>query len=398
MAGEFQAAQRDVPDVIQGMRNANDTVDGRIIKDVQDKIVLVMPKATPYITLTSKIRKKRKATQFRYDVLTKDEYPRVVAAEGALDSDDTSLVLAAGHGDRVAVNYILQNLSTGEQVAVTAVSTDTLTIVRGIGGGAADIADGDLFLFLRQVFEDGSDIGIIKSAKETFDYNYTEIMRRSYGWTDRQINTDMYGGRDTMTEREFQAIEFKKDMELAMIFGKRHSRTESSGKLRTFTGGIDSQITTNRWDLNGALPTESAFIEMMEETMRYGEGGSENGSGEKWLLGSSRWMTVMNKWGGDRMEFRPGDKTLGMDFTKYTSPHGVLNMVKMPLLDRNHPDRAYILDFNHLRYVYHQGRDVKLLKNRQGNAVDGQIEEFIADVGAQVEMEMAHACLLGLPV
>jgi hypothetical protein len=53
---------------------------------------------------------------------------------------------------------------------------------------------------------------------------------------------------------------------------------------------------------------------------------------------------------------------------------------------------------NHVKYVYHQGRDTKLLENRGGNGVDGSTEEYLSDVAIQLELSEAHGKITRLPL
>lgn len=395
---DFVPTTRDAPTMVAGLRNQNTTLSNRIVVDMADEILLYMPSAAPLTTLTGKVRRKRKAIQPRFDWLTKDEFPRTSTVSGAVLVGATTVNVAAGHGDRIAANYVLLNLNTREQILVTAVSTDALTVVRGIGSTAAAMADGDQLVFLRPVFEDGSDIGTLKSVKEADEYNYTEIIRTAFGWTRRQANTDMYGGRDPMTERKWQGIEHEKSIEHMMYFGRRHTRTGSGGNLQTFSGGLEYFIQSNIWDLNSNKPSERAWLEFLEEVMRWGEGGNQQGAGTKYLIASSRWVTEINGWAQDRVEYRPSDTTLGISMMEFKSPHGRVMIIKSPILDYAHPDFAFLVDLNHIRYAYLQNSDTMLLKEREGNGVDGSEEEYLSDVGCQVELEASHAILKGLPV
>lgn len=393
---DFVAAQRDAPTIQSGLRDPNSTQSARIKIDMADEIFLYMPSAAPLTALTSKFRKKRKVENYRFDILEKDEFPRSLVVSGAQTAGDTALEVATGHGDRAAAGYILLNTRTREQVRVSSVSTDTLTVVRAIGTGNSAMLDGDTLVFLRSVSEDGSDIGTLKSVKETNIYNYTEIMRRPFGWTRRQAGMGMYGGRDPQTERKWQGIEHEKDKENMFYFGRRYSRTGSGGKLETYSGGLEHFITSNIWDLNGIKPTERAWIEFMEEAMRWGMGGNQSGSGTKYLFASSRWCSEMNSWALDKLEYRPMDTVLGIKAMEYQSPHGKIMVIKSPILDYAHQDYAFLVDLNHVRYTYFD--DTSLLKDREANGIDGVEEEFLSDIGLEVTIESSHALLKGLPV
>jgi hypothetical protein len=396
---------RDPATVVSGLRNQNTTLSNRIIVDMSDTIHRVLPEAAPLTTMTSAFKNKRKVTQPQFDFLEKDKYPRILTVNGAVVGASATINVATGQGTSVAAGYMLRNTRTGEQVRVTSVATDALTVGRGKGSQVLDMADGDTLIFTRSVSEDGADIGVLKSVKETRDYNYTEIIRRPYGWTRRQAQTAMYGGKDTATERRSQAIEHEIDKELTAYFGRRYSEVGSGGNLITYTGGLEDKVTSNRWNLNGIEPTERAWIEFLEEALRWGDGGylgggkakaSGAGSATKYGFFSSRWMTFFASWGLEKLRFTTSDKSLGMDFVKYQSPHGVVMLTKSPVLDMFAPDMGIIVDLNHFAYAYFT--DTILLKDRELPGVDGMEEEYLSDIGWEITIQESHSILTGIPV
>ena len=393
---EFNPNPRTDPTLVSGTRGPESQNAARVVVDMQDEILLYQPEATPLLTLTGKMRKKREAVNARFEWLEKDEYPRSLEVTAAADSDDTAISVVAGQDARVFVGAVVINLRTGENILVNAAPTSGSlgTVVRGIGGGAADIVIGDKLLYAFNAYEDGSGLGVLKSIQEFNEYNYTQIIRTPFGFTGRDLVTELYGGRDEMTETKWQAIEHKKSIEYAMAFGKRDLRTPAH--QQTFTKGVDSFLVTNRWNVEGVSLTERAFVDFLEIAMKWGKGGNQNGSGTKYLLCSSRWLTEINGWVGDRLRYKPIDDSIGFAAQEFNSPHGNVELLRWPLLDYFHPDRAFLLDFNHIRYVYLRARDTKLYVDRQANDIDGKTNEYLSDVGVQVNFEHAHSALFGL--
>ena len=54
---------------------------------------------------------------------------------------------------------------------------------------------------------------------------------------------------------------------------------------------------------------------------------------------------------------------------------------------------AIILDTKDLRYRYVD--DTQLLKDRQGNGVDGVIDEYLTEAGLEILQEKTHAVVTG---
>jgi Family of unknown function (DUF5309) len=383
--------------MISGQRGPEQLNSVRVKPDVSETILFYVPEATPLLTLTGLMRDKRMATQRQFQWLERDEYPRVTVSSTAYDDDDVSIVVATGTGSRFAVPYLIQNLATDEIMRVTAISTDTLTVTRGIGGTAAPIAIGDKLLFLASAFEDGADLGTLKTIQDFNLYNYTQIIRTPFGFTGRDLETELFGGRDEKTETKAATIEHKKSIEQVMYFGKRSLAT-ATHEITT-TGGLKYFISTNAWNVSGTPLNKRTFDEFLEEGMKWGLGGNQSkGSGLKYLLCSSRWLTEINSFANPGLRYETLDETIGLAATAYISPHGKVRMMHSPLLDRNHKDHAFLVDPNHLRYVYHRGRDTSLLRDRQLPGIDGESSEYLSDVGIEVSFEHAHAILTGVSV
>lgn len=393
----FDNNPRPVPVTIDGLRDPGSMISARVIADVADEILFIEPKSAPLTAISGAINKKQKATQYRVDWLEKDPYPRKVTVNGAQTSGSTTINVVAGQGVRVPTNGVYMNLRTREQVLVTGIATDALTVVRAIGGFGAAVNDGDELLLTRQVFPDGARSGDMKSVQERDEFNYCEIIRTKVGWTGRQVNTDMFGGKDPSTERRAASIEHMKSIEYAFLFGRRFSRTAASGKLQTFMGGLEHYISSNVWDLAGTEPTLRAFEEFLEVVMQYGPNGKRFGGGDKMFFCSDRWLTVFDTWKDGKLEMTPIDDSLDIKVAQIVTSHGTLTIVPEPLLTDDHAGWGFVLDMGALTYRYHQGRDTKLLENRQDNDADQVIEEYFSDICLQVGEEMAHGIVKGLP-
>jgi hypothetical protein len=143
---------RDPATVVSGLRNQNTTLSNRIIVDMSDTIHRVLPEAAPLTTMTSAFKNKRKVTQPQFDFLEKDKYPRILTVNGAVVGASATINVATGQGTSVAAGYMLRNTRTGEQVRVTSVATDALTVGRGKGSQVLDMADGDTLILYVCVF------------------------------------------------------------------------------------------------------------------------------------------------------------------------------------------------------------------------------------------------------
>lgn len=401
MTGQFQPNPSQEPTAISGYRAPEDQQSAKLRIDMSDKILLYAPSATPFLTMSGKVKGKRiaKAATFRW--LEKDQEPRRFTATVAIDDVTTTLTATAGDTARVATFDLLRNLRTGEHFLVTVASatSTTTTVTRGIGGASSAVLAGDDFMILAPSFADNALTGDFKSIQEYDNYNYTQIFKTPFGFSGRDIVTDFYGGDEVMNETKWQAIKHKRSIEYALLFGKRHVIAASgSTKQRTMTGGLDYYITTNRWDVSGVGMTKRAFDEMLVEGLRWGRGGYLDGAGSKVLLHSGRIGVDINSWvssDGSALQYQVLDKQIGFAAKRYVSPAGEVLLLHDPLLDEFFPDRAFLVDFNHVDYCPLNKRDTRLESDIQENDRDGQAFQYKTDAGVQVEFEKSHVAITG---
>lgn len=400
--GGFTPVPRTDPTVHTGVRDTYN-VGSRIVDDVFPEVLMRDPNAAPLTVITSLLRKTRTVSHYKFDVFEKDLLPRRIVIAAAVTSGATSITASTGQGARAAVNYVFMNTRTREHVLVTAVSTDTLTVTRGIGGVQDAMDAGDVLDFQRPVFVDGASKGTYKSTKEDTQYNYCEIIRTGFGFTRRDAHTAQHGGKDPAMERKAQGVEHAISIEKSGMFGRRHSLVDAtSGRLQTFAGGLEFFIKSNVWDLNNTTPTLGMIYEFLETAMTYGDSGNRQGNGSKYLLASPRWLSLFVALIDNQIRYvnpqtREGVR-IGLKIGVIDSPHGELKIIRHPLLVGDHADMAFMLDLNHVRKVVFEGGDTKLLRDREDPSVDGSEEEYLSDIGWQIDLEDAHGIWRGLPL
>src|SRR5262249_8867376 len=148
----------------------------------------------------------------------------------------------------------------GEGIQVTKVATDTLTIVRGIGaslGGiaAAAINANDVFLVVADAQPQGSDFPSPRYLAPVLGFNYTQITRTTWGFTDTQTATKLYGGREPAKEAVRQARVHKRKWEAIGFWGARSftAAAPPENEPQGTAGGALEFIKTFKRDCNGPL-------------------------------------------------------------------------------------------------------------------------------------------------
>ena len=89
---------------------------------------------------------------------------------------------------------------------------------------------------------------------------------------------------------------------------------------------------------------------------------------------------------------KPLDKTYGIQISTYVTAFGTVNLVHQKLFVGEYSGWAFLIDLDCFRYRYLNDSDTKLMTNIQANDVDGEIDQYISEVG--LERKQAPLCSL----
>lgn len=390
------------PTPVDGERGITGVTTQRIPLQVDDRILFRRPNASPVVTFTKAIRGKKTVTNREFGWFFQDLFPRQSSvADATLDTVATTLNVAAGEGKRFHKNAVVLNADTREVFRVSAVATDALTIVRL--QNPKNMVQGNRLLILGSAYEDAANKGTLKNVAESYNSNYTQTVRTPWGFSRRQKHTDLYGGRDPKVIKEQKTTEHAIDMEQIALFGRKFKRsvTNSQGTFEeTYSGGLEYFLDSgNVWDLQGDTPSLGDFNKALEIYMSEGDGGYINSKGDakKYLIHGPAWGTLFDSWFADRIQYRIADQAIQIRVGFIETSHGVIGLLRHPLLMGVNAGMAFLLDFNHIEFKVHEGGDTVLREEIQAPDVDGEEHEFLTDFGLKVENTPAHAIFRNLP-
>lgn len=294
-----------------------------------------------------------------------------------------SVVLAAGQGARVSVGDVIRFVASGYTFLVTAISTDTLTLSNELGGatGTVDLSSLEAWI-IGNANEEGAGLRAIKGTSATEKTGYCQIFRTPFGVTETSKNTKTFiRENDLDYQRRKKAIEHMVDIERAFFFSKKQKITTGTHPRR-FTDGVLNIISTYA-DAN--IDTEAEFETFLEDAFRHG-------NAEKYAFCGAAFISQVNLWAKNKLQIVQGEKTYGLTIIKYVSPHGTLNLIKHDLLTgATYGNYCVVLDMEALTYRFLSTRDTKLMTNRQTPGDDEVVEEYLSEVGLQMEQESRHA-------
>lgn len=357
----------------------------RRVVDVAKKIDVLEPDSAPLTLLTKKMDK-RVAVNPEFNWM---EEASLVKSDqinhAAYNAGETDLVV--DDGTKFRGGDVVKVVATGEQLLVSSVSTNTLTVVRAWGvTTTTNIPDDSVLLIVGNANAEHATKRAMKIGDITKKTNYTQIFRTPFGISRTANESDTNGKNDLAHQRMMQLIEHQKEIERAFWFGEPKEDLTGTTPRRA-TGGIDYFISTNATDAGGGL-TEAEFDGFLRTGFRYG-------SKTKWLFASPIVVSAISFWSKVKLVTSNDDKSYGVSIVKYVTPFGTVNIVNMNLFTEVtlYSGYAYLIDIDCLAYRYIANSDTKLKTNIQDNSADGEEDEYLTECGLEFSQEKKCALL-----
>ena len=279
---------------------------------------------------------------------------------------------------------------TGEimRVAVDPAVGTTITVARGVGTTAAQaLVDDDPIYVIGSAYEEGASVPTAQSWLPTESDNYTQIFRTALDATRTDLQTNKrWGTGKSYPELVRDAWEIHmKGLEFSLIFGEQ-AIDVTSGYPRRITRGIRGSVAAaNLTNFAGSF-TEDDLDAALEGVFRYG-------NQEKLLVGGSTVLSNFAKIAKTKgqLEPVPGNETYGMVVRRYVTPFGSLILKNHPLMNQiaTMRDSAIIVDLPYCKLRYIQ--DTVLLQNRQDSGEDRLTDEFLSEIGFEIQCPLVHA-------
>jgi hypothetical protein len=389
--------------------SAEAQAEGRLIIDAVDKIFLLEPNKHPLVTLLTNVGKvwdgkawvgsgMMKAVtgnpEFKwFEDVYGGRYARTTNAE--LANSTTIEVTGAGTTSSYifTVGDMVRNSRTSENFLVTAVSSTALTVTRGFGSvAAAAMNAGDGLFIIGNVNEENAGARNVNSTRSTPQTNYTQIFKTSIAVSNTEKAANLYGGKDLPYQRAKKGTEHALDIERAFWFGqKNYDVTGTQAHPRRSTGGVDEFITSgNSYVQNQGGPlTAPDMNTFLREGFTFG-------NSTKMLFAGGIVLQAINEIARGQILTKTGDTTYGVRISEWQTPFGIVNIVHNPLFVEELAGQAYLMDMECFRYRFMEGRDTQLQTNIQAPDVDGEIDQYISEVGLERKQSARHALLKGV--
>ena len=379
---------------IQGVRTSANIASARVNVDMARDIALVDPNEAPFVSMLKLAKsKKRVVSNPKFEWLEDDLLATWSTVTAAAVAAATSLGVADGSIFRIG--DILKLPATGENVMVTAISTNTLTVTRAYGTtAAADIAKDAAIFNIGNAMSENSASRTVKSTQESNAYNYTQIFRTPIALSGTEAAMELGGGRDRRYQRRKALLEHKRDIARAFYYGERKLDNTGSAPRRTM-GGLLSFLDIEGQSVSFA---DSGAIELTYANFdKYvAQKAFAHGSKNKLIIAGPKLASAINSWAEKKLISEVKEDTHGVRIKNLITSFGDLGIVYEPLLEGTvYGGYGLVVDMDFIRYAYLKGRDTKLLMGIQNPDTDGIIDEYLTECSLEIKQPKAHVVIKG---
>lgn len=384
--------------ILSGLQDTTDPVADELKIDMSDDISELDPDTSQFTTMLQKMGS-QDAIREKVNWLEHELMPRVSALAASATSAATTYVVTTGDGVLFRAGDLVRNAATGDAALVSSISTDTLTVIRGIGGvAAASAASGTQLVIVSNASKQGATLGTRKIVKKVLGYNYTQIVRHPFGFTNTNTAIARYGGSEPAREAKYKLVEHKRALEQMAFWGARSFSAQGADTEPTGTaGGIKEYVSTNVYPAGGTL-TEGNFD-------TYLRGGLQHSAGNVVLFAAPLPMQALSGFLRDNITKTTGtDRLWGAKVDAYISGAYGTNvpvMVKREWNDFATTSSQYGgwifgVNMDNVKIRPLQGRNTSLLRNRQANDADETTHEYLTEVSFEVRQEKSHFLITGI--
>lgn len=388
--------------VIEGQRRTDNILSSQRAIDLSKEILLLEPEAAPITVITKSIYgggRSRPAVDTEFHWHEDELEGRFDAINNGGGYNNAATSIAVDNGSLFAEEDLVYVTRTGEVMLVTAVSTNTLTVERGVGASTAQaLLDNDELYIIGTADTEGATSVTARTENPVKVTNYTQIFKHSVEMSGSRLSaSNMSSPHDWNHQRRKVGIEHLKDIELAAIMGTPSSDVGDASSPRRTTGGLLHFLNQNVTNAGGAL-TEEEFETWLRQLFRYG-------SQKRTLFASPLLVSVLNSFSRTKLQTEVASETYGVKVFTWISPHGELAIVKHNLLEgENLSGTGIAVDWEkgEIAYRYLKGdapgesRDTRLIPNVQAPDLDGRKDQWITECGFQVALPKVHGVLKGV--
>lgn len=315
---------------------------------------------------------------------------------GAVNSTTTTTVVVTD-GSFVVPNGIFLIENTGEFLLITAVSGNSLTVIRGFAGStAANIPDAAGFQKIGTAAEEASSRPTAVANLGYPKFNYTQIFRNAWNVSGTAKQVQYYTGSKEAKSRADAALMHGEDIERSLWFGRMDLGVVNNLPFRTMAG-LDSLVTTNVTAAGGTTSWTQldAFLQTIFSKNIKGK------PNERIAFTGNAGLAVIQQIArlNSTVFIEPGQTEFGLNITKWMTPYGNITLMTHPLFTES-PLWSKDLRILHpgavktrwLRRTFEDSYD----QNGQRAGVDADYGVFTSELSLEYDLQRTAGRLTGL--
>lgn len=219
----------------------------------------------------------------------KQPYSSKLIASAAANNTATSITV--DKGAVVEPSSVIMNTKTNEYMFVSAVSGNTLTVVRGFAEStAAAVTQNDELLYLGTAKKEGSLAPNPKYRRGVPRMNYSQIFRNGWGTTRTAEHIKFITGNKATENKEDAVSMHAQDIEMALLLGRKSLNQVDSSEVLSTMDGLTSIVKNNT--ALAAVATLDSIQEWMYSNFETCPEGVPN---ERVVMTSLNVLYILNK-------------------------------------------------------------------------------------------------------
>ena len=262
----------------------------------------------------------------------------VTDSGSGIDASTTTLTVSSGHGNRVRIGTLLRDTAQGktEVVQVTAISTDTLTVVRGYGSTSGQThAASATFRIMGRPKQSGEDVSADHSTVRTRRSNYCQIFEDAVIIAgDTEATTRAGVPSEVALQGADRLIELMRELDNSIIMGVVNETAPSDTVYRSMSGLIE-WLTLSNGNSNSTAESLSEDVLNTMFKQSFDDGGNPN-----LLVCNQSQMKVISTFNSDKVRIAPGVNMAGTYVTHFMTSLGQELEI---ILDRWVPDDTVLM-------------------------------------------------------
>lgn len=335
---------------IRGIFMSNQGIVGERVGDFANSILFLNPTGTAPLLALSAGMSKVETTDTVFNWF-EDSH---VSGRSAVVSGGTTTTVVVADGAGYVPGQVLLVEESGEQIYVTQVTGNTLTVVRGLGGtSVTNLSSSNHVQLIGNAHEEASTMPQAVTQQGAPRSNYTQIFRNAWAVSGTAKVVKFRTGSKAAANRRFCMMYHAEDMERSFIWGRKHIGTINGNQFR-LSDGINAQIENNGGIVAAAATGSNAgdlsFLDLEEFLRKVFSKNVKGQPNERIAYCGDKVLQVVNNMARlDGMNtFQMEETRLGINVTRIITPFGKISLMTHPLMNEN-PKWATEL------YVYHPG-------------------------------------------